>query len=443
VPTCQAFCRITSQRWLYDELAEEDDRDGWPWRMLPLPAGLVIMAGCGGGGSNSTSGSSTLGSTNSSSGSGSSISSSEVNNVQAIQVNLGPANNVANGIYAPVTICAPGSSTNCQTIPDLLVDTGSEGVRILASQTNLSLPQVVDGNGNPIGNCVTFADNSYVWGPVATADVQVAGEKASSVPIQIIGASNFPAVPSACNRGGTADNSVSALGANGILGIGVFRQDCGPACTGNGSGVPKVYFSCPNSGCSVVSMPLQNQLQNPVWLFPHDNNGLLITLPSVTLNGAPSVSGSLIFGIGTQSNNGLGTAQVYATDSKGNFSTTFNGNTYTGSFLDTGSTGLFFLNATTIGLPACSDGESSYSCPAYPVSYSATNTGSNGASGRVSFSVANATSLFSTGNAAFNNLGGPDTGEFDWGLPFFFGRSVFVGIEAQNTPGGQGPYWAY
>jgi hypothetical protein len=40
-------------------------------------------------------------------------------------------------------------------------------------------------------------------------------------------------------------------------------------------------------------------------------------------------------------------------------------------------------------------------------------------------------------------LAGPNSGTFDWGLPFFFGRNVFTAIESQNTPGGVGPYWAY
>jgi hypothetical protein len=32
---------------------------------------------------------------------------------------------------------------------------------------------------------------------------------------------------------------------------------------------------------------------------------------------------------------------------------------------------------------------------------------------------------------------------FDWGVPFFFGRNVFVAIEGSSTPGGTGPYVAY
>ncbi|MEO5671342.1 MAG: DUF3443 family protein, partial [Ramlibacter sp.] len=41
---------------------------------------------------------------------------------------------------------------------------------------------------------------------------------------------------------------------------------------------------------------------------------------------------------------------------------------------------------------------------------------------------------------------GGDFGEdntFDWGLPFFFGRNVFVAFTGASTPRGIGPYWAY
>jgi hypothetical protein len=32
---------------------------------------------------------------------------------------------------------------------------------------------------------------------------------------------------------------------------------------------------------------------------------------------------------------------------------------------------------------------------------------------------------------------------FDWGLPFFFGRTVYTAIEGQSTPAGVGPYFAF
>jgi hypothetical protein len=56
-------------------------------------------------------------------------------------------------------------------------------------------------------------------------------------------------------------------------------------------------------------------------------------------------------------------------------------------------------------------------------------------------SIDGADSLFSgcSGCAAFDNLGGASgeglsTDYFDLGLPFFFGRSVFVGIAGTTTP---------
>ena len=394
---------------------------------LPLSvAGLVALAACGGQGPTTPT----------------SSGSPPVDNVAPLQVSSGPADNTVNGLYVSVTICVPGTSS-CQTIDGVEVDTGSVGLRLLSSQVSLSLPPVSDGSGHALGNCASFADKSYTWGPVVTADVQIAGEKAASVPIQLIGEAGFPDAPSACSNGGTAANTVSALSARGLLGLGVFRQDCGPACSRGASAAPPVYFGCVGSACSAASMPLSSQLQNPVWLFPQDNNGLLIGLPAIPAAGASTASGSLIFGIGTQTNNALGSARVYTTDAEGNFSTTFEGRTYSSSYLDTGSNGLYFLDSSTIGLPPCPRNDSDFSCPSSTVDYAATNAGANGVSGQVTFSVANAETLFRTGNNALGTLGGPDTGEFDWGLPFFFGRTTFIAIEGQATPAGPGPYWAY
>ncbi len=397
--------------------------------LLAISAALVALAGCGGGSSSTSTTTHTT--------------PPPTNNVLPVAVTLGPTGSAANALLASVTICTPGTTT-CQNIPDVFVDSGSEGLRLLASQATISLPSEKDANGNPLGNCVNFLDNSYIWGPVVTADVLLAGEKTSSVPIQLIGDTNFPSVPSGCNTGGTALDTVMALGANGILGVGVFQQDCGPACAQSVSLVPKVYFSCPPTGCTVASVPVLQQLQNPVWMFPQDNNGVLIDLPAIPDTGAPSVSGSLIFGIGTQSNNALGTASVYTTDSSGNFTTVFDGSTLSASFIDSGSNGLFFPAPSSTILPVCSGAASSFYCPNTTTSFSATNTGLNGTSAAVSFKIANAQNLLSNAaNSAFDDLGGPNSKGFDWGLPFFFGRKVFVAIETENTPAGPGPYWAY
>ena len=392
---------------------------------LAVSASLLMLAGCDGGGGGSSS--------------SPPPPPPPVNNTQPVQVNFGPANNDIDVAFTSVTICAPGSSS-CQTIPNIEIDTGSIGLRLIASQVSLALPQISDGHGSRLGNCIVFADNSFLWGPLAMADVQMAGEKASSVPIQLLGDSSFASAPSACNSGGTADDTIAALGANGILGIGLFRQDCGSFCVTSGSA--NVYFSCPSGTCSSITAPLASQLQNPVWMFPQDNNGFYLTLPMIGATGAPSVSGSLIFGIGTQSNNALGGAQVYTADNTGSFRVSFNGTTYSNSFIDSGSNGIFFLDSQTLGIPEC-QGNTGFYCPTSTQTYSVITTGANGHAGTVVFSIANANTLFASGNSAFNNLGGDNGQSFDLGLPFFFGRDVFIGIEGQSTPGGAGPYWAY
>jgi len=185
-------------------------------------------------------------------------------------------------------------------------------------------------------------------------------------------------------------------------------------------------------------------VQNPVALFPTDNNGVILELPAVTAPEA-TVSGSLVFGIGTQSNNGLNGATVYALDQNGNFTTSYSNQSYNQSFLDSGSNGLYFLTSSATGIPDCSDAPFFY-CPTSTRNLTATNQGSNGTSGQVKFSVANADNLFNSNATAFvfADLAGPNSLDgFDWGLPFFFGRNVFTAIEGKGSPGGTGPYWAY
>jgi len=366
------------------------------------------------------------------------------NNVASVTVDLGPdpVNSPdADVLFVTLTVCVPGSTSNCQTIDHVAVDTGSSGLRLLQAVLSPSLasalPQENAPSGSPLGNCVVFADNSFMWGLVVTADISIAGETASAVPIQVISQSSPPA---GCS-GSIADNTVDILGANGLIGVSVFRQDCGQACV-NGIPTPNPpYFSCPASGCTATTVPLSGQLQNPVWMFPQDNNGLLINLLPVPDQGAATDTGTMTFGIGTQSNNSLGSATIYTTSDVGEFTTTYNGSSYT-SYIDSGSNGMYFLDSGTTGMPDCPDGLSGYYCPANTTSFTVTNTGLNGNSGPVTFKIANTENL-NPSFAAFNDLGGSLPNTFDLGLPFFFGRTIFVGIEGENVNGTNGPLWAY
>ncbi|WP_231973109.1 DUF3443 domain-containing protein [Variovorax sp. HW608] len=388
----------------------------------------------------------------SASGSGSSAASSPStagttgSNVAAITLDAGPvgATGIVNTPYVSVKVCVPGTSS-CQTIDHVILDTGSSGLRLLASAvSNLaSLPQQTDASNNPVAECAQFV-SSYSWGSVRLADVTLAGETAASVPLQIIADPAFPIVPATCSNAGAANDSVASLGSNGLLGVGSFLQDCGGACAS--TAIPGTYYTCPGGrGCTPTALALAKQVAHPVAMLPSDNNGVLIQLPAIDPGGATNVAGMLVLGIGTRANNALGAAQVYGVDSGGDFTTVFNGNTYANSFIDSGSNFLFFNSSA---LPTCtSAGWTGFYCPASTQTFTAVNQGTNGTNGSVGFSVGNARSLFTNNNAAtaFNDVAGTSPGGdgFDWGLPFFFGRNVFTAIEGASTPADRGPYVAY
>lgn len=401
---------------------------------LPILAvAFLAVGGCSGG-------TTTSGATNTNSGGGGATAS----NTLPITVNDGPNGNYVDGAFTSVMICVPGSTTDCQTIDGILVDTGSSGLRIMASALTLTLAQQKGAGGVPIVECLPFVDG-VTWGPVQSADVTLAGEVAKSLPIQVIGSSSFSTIPSGCTSFGAPEDTVDDFGANGVLGVGSFPQDCGDGCTVSGGQNPALYYTCPSANCSVTTESIADQVANPIIFFASDNNGVLVDLPAVTGSEA-SVSGSLIFGIGTQSDNALGSATVYSVDPDvANFTTVFKGVTYSdAAFLDTGSNAIYFLNSNTTGLPVCTDATFWY-CPTTTQNLTATNEAfSNGATTSISFMVANADTITANANnAAVAGLAGPDSQTFDWGLPFFFGRKVFVSIEGQNTPAGQGPFVAY
>ncbi len=165
---------------------------------------LVSLTACSGG-------SSTV-----SSSSGVTTTPPPVNNVQPVLMDYGPIVNgqyvgFNNTLYTTVIICVPGT-TICQSVDHVLVDTGSTGLRIPASLVTLPLPYIAGAGNNPIGNCVQYADTTYQWGPIVNVDLQMAGEVASSVPIQIVGPTNFAAAPKLCSAGGTARPNCSRTG---------------------------------------------------------------------------------------------------------------------------------------------------------------------------------------------------------------------------------------
>jgi len=445
-------------------------------RSACLMAVLFFLAACSGGGGSSSNvtGSSTAGAGTGSGTVGSSGGSSSTNSA-VITVDSGPsslqsgsnpyiADNIA---FVTVTLCAPGSTTNCQTIDHVEIDTGSVGLRILAPVLNASLlsalPLETDTQGNSVGECYGFVD-SYMFGSVRQGDVTVGGEKVSSMPFQAVAdTAQFTTIPSQCSSGaGTNQNTVNAAGANGILGIGLTPTDCGASCTLSGGYSAAIYYDCPSSGCSGIitrtsssSAPFQ-QLPNFAAALKVDNNGVLVSLPAATAGGETSLTGTLYFGIGTESNNGLGSATVLPTTTDtsrfgtGFITATFNGQSLDQSYIDSGTNLYLFSDS---GITGCTGSYVGYYCPATTDSLSVTLQGQNGTSEAVSVQVANAQALLTTTFSVLPGLAGDPnnfssgltgyTSSFALGLPFFYGRNIFFGIEGTTAGSVSGPFLAF
>ena len=394
-------------------------------------------------------------------------------NVATVVLDAGPAAlntgtdayTAFNEPYVTVTLCAPGSTSNCQTIDHVILDTGSVGLRIIQPVLNAgllaALPTEADTPGNAVAECYQYV-NSYAFGSVRTADFSIAGEKVASMPFQAIGdTGTFATVPAGCSAGGGSSiATVKDFGANGILGVGTTTTDCGSFCATGGSSAA-IYYDCPSAGCaSVISRsasvaaPFQ-QLPNPVAAFPIDNTGTIVTLPSVAQRGVATLTGTVTFGIGTQTDNILSAANVLPVTTSGSRSgaglltATYNGKQLTQSFLDSGSNEYFFIDTSLA--PCTATDLIAFYCPPSPTMLSPLLTATNGATASGAFTLYSPLNVAGSSNVA-PGLGInptlvtpplPFANSFDFGVPFFFGRSVYTAIEGRSTGSVNGPYFAF
>jgi hypothetical protein len=285
----------------------------------------------------------------------------------------------------------------------------------------------------------------------------MAGEIAAKLPVQIMDDTGAGAPPPAtCGANGTLLNAVSGFHANGLLGVGVFVEDCGTACTNAATPLP-VYYGCTAAGaCTPENVALNAQVANPVARFATDNNGIVVNLPNLSnANGDASVQGQLIFGIATQSDNALpatGLTVLGADTTTGDFTATYNGGTTVlPALIDSGTDAYQFDDPT---IPVCTAGSAGnysftgyYYCPLVaPQSASAVNTGvgAYNTSSTVNFAIADPNNTFVLDAAAFTNLaGGPGSTGFTWGMPFFYGRKIYFGIDKKVAGTYTGPFYAY
>ena len=445
-------------------------------RILAIVSACFLTAACGGGGGGGGSSSASTSAPASSTPPVSTpVTVAPLTNFTTVTVDGGPAalsvgpnaSTADNSPFVSVTICAPGSTTNCQTIDHVLLDTGSVGLRLVASVVNASLlaalPVQTSAASNPVGECYGYVDG-YVFGSVRQADFQIGGETVAGMPLQLIGDTGvFSTVPQSCSSGGGMNlNTVQTFGANGVIGVGLTATDCGGFCATSGGSGAATYYDCPSTGCSTIiarasstTAPFQ-QLPNPVAAMSVDNNGTIIVLPAAPAGGEASMTGTVYFGIGTQTNNTLGSATVLTTTTStsnlgsGLLTVIYNGQTLSESFLDSGTNFYVFVDNS---ITACTSKDLlGYYCPSPAQPLSPTVRGLSGNTASAAFTLNNAQSLVNTGFAVLPGIGGnpdlfnnltPVPNSFGLGLPFFYGKSVYTAIEGRNAGGTVGPYFAY
>jgi Protein of unknown function (DUF3443) len=462
---------------------------GW---LAGLLFGVTLIAGCGGGGSSGGGGG----------------QQQTFHNVAAISVD-GQYNSF-NSVFITVQICPHGSSSNCVTVDHVSIDTGSIGLRVLASSLNtlnanfLTNTPMVTATAStnatitgPLAECEQFG-GGYTWGSVRNVDISIAGtnETASNVPMQVIGdlGDSQPTCASQSVTGfqltGSTNGVANALtntnlGGNGLIGVSLYQWDC-LGCVNQAEppeGTPATdnlaYAVCPDTtgnGCVPTTATLAQQVANPIPSFATDNNGFIMNMDAITSTAGSStaVTGTMTFGIGTQSNNAVGSATTYDADpdtEPGVIQTTWpvGGTQYDGLF-DSGSSAYYFTNTTNPAIALCGTTapNNQIYCPGGPtaVANSAGTTlnlsaviqdaaGDASPSSTVNFSITNPLANYSNTTIAADNIGGTVVfSYFIWGMPYFYGHKLYFGIAGiTQTPGTtspnatftltQNPYYAF
>lgn len=391
-----------------------------------IAALLVAMAlvGCGGGGSSNPPPTKTTNPTTATGGTPPSTSPTPVTTpalANQVQVMVNGATGAKNSPLVSVTICQAGTS-NCTTIPNILLDTGSTGLRVFKSVIPTTVSLAAETNpstGNAVAECMDFA-GGIAWGSIVTADVKMAGETAASVPVQVIDNSSA-LMPGNCSSQNTLMTH-SGLMANGILGIASTR-DCGDGCITAGTG--SWYYTCTGTSCSSYGAPWAQQATNPVTQFAADNNGAILSFPALANGVSSSVTGTLTFGIDTQADNtSTGVSMVQGVSD--GMMTSYNGSTMLAA-IDSGSSSDYIGSAP---LPTCNVFGLTWFCPGSTTVQSAAFQG-GGLPLSVTFSIANAQTVLAQSGYAYANVAESttlfDEEYLDLGMSYLFGHNVYMG----------------
>jgi Protein of unknown function (DUF3443) len=336
--------------------------------------------------------------------------------------------------YVSVKVCAPGSTTKCQVIDHIIVDTGSTGLRLAYSALNSSLRPGASGlplvpgssKTRTLTECETYV-SSYAYGPIVKADVYIAGETAKSTQLQVFGDPKYP-VPAYCRQqGGTETDTTQSFGGNGLIGVSFDLLDD-----------YALYYNCNNSNPRICNPESAYPgIPNTVSQFASENNGVVLSLPAVGPTASTSpVIGTLTFGVSTQPNNTPSTGTLGLINDGGNdinngtFSAMVGGSWFT-AYIDSGTDVVYFNDPKNPSLTYCptSGPWGGWYCPSIEqnLTFALADSGTIQTKAHLSYSVANASNVITPYTIAYSNVAGPDGSTITTNSSIGFGLSSFFG----------------
>lgn len=387
---------------------------------------------------------------------------SEPTGENVIPVQIGVKNSKTNSINTPVTsvtIC--NNNNKCQTINNILIDTGSVGLRIESSvidsdlRDSLLQSPVVTNDGESITQCMLFG-GGYAYGSVVNAaSVKIGSLYTQQIPIQLVD-NNTLNVPTSCKEKGMPIN-LPSVGINGTLGIGPISTPLPNYAqivyAVAADGIPVEVISPVGEGIPTL------EVNTFAYLNKH-SNGVIFKLPNLSTPSESPISGYLILGIDTANNNQVSTNTIKLLG---------NPNTGWGGFISTASSnpneaysnveamfdsGAALLNFMNVGIQTCDPmtGLIDLYCPSSSPFALQVMLGNYNSTQNANLPL-NLTLVNYLGDAIFSSVIIPSLGlfmtaNFDvYGIPAFLGKTIYVEFESTTsnqslpTPLGQAPAW--
>lgn len=353
-----------------------------------------------------------------------------------------------NTMYVSIILCTNNAGTNCQTIDNIILDTGSFGLKInksaLAESFVLQMPRVITSDDKMVYACNTFG-SGYVFAEEHYGVLKLDNTMTDDVIVQVIENSPTAEIPDSCIAKGPFDNFES-FGANGILGV-------NPAISLNNSSI-LLYKKNVNGIYEALSLDDESRVpilnNNPLPNLSNNNNGFVISIPPVTQNTNTNVSGTMILGVNTSSMNQVTDKTNLVVASEADLSSVCNSACFYSQItnpestipavFDSGTNGWVFMNddLRQCSYGFCPDTPFTWVSTVYSYDFAAnesyqvtgviTKDENNPSGETVSFSVMPGWGYYNRSNETL------------YGSPFFFGKNVYVIFPSNKN---KNPIWGF